>query len=158
MVRVFDSPRSCLRVAAVLAALLVSAVAALGLGALPAMAAGEDDFVITWETAGPGETIAIPATGTYTIDWGDGTVDANVAGPQTHTYASAGNHTIRISGGLMAISFFNNTDAAKMQSIDQWGSIEWTNMQSAFEGASEMVYNATDTPDLSGVNNTNYMF
>ena len=50
----------------------------------------DSDFVTTWETVLPGESITIPARGTYTIDWGDGTVDARVTRDQTHTYADPG--------------------------------------------------------------------
>ena len=69
------------------------------------------DFVTTWKTTVANESITIPATGTYMIDWGDGITSANVTGTQSHEYASAGNHTVRISGGLEAIQLGNNTTA-----------------------------------------------
>ena len=49
-------------------------------------------------------------------------------------------------------------NAAKMRSIDQWGTPNWITMDSAFEGATNMVYRATDIPDLSGVTNMSDMF
>ena len=50
-----------------------------------------DAFVTTWETTGANQAITIPATGTYSIDWGDGaTVNATASGTQTHDYTSAG--------------------------------------------------------------------
>ena len=117
-------------------------------------------FVTTWATTGPDESVTIPATGTYTIDWGDGTVDAGVTGTQTHEYAAAGTHTVSISGGLESIRVGNATaaNAAKLQSIEQWGNIEWTTMNEAFQDASNMVYGATDSPDLSGVTDMSLMF
>ena len=49
-------------------------------------------------------------------------------------------------------------DASKLRSIDRWGSSQWASMESAFEGASNMIYNATDAPDLSGVTDMSEMF
>ena len=115
-------------------------------------------FVTTWETTTPGESITIPATGSYVIDWGDGTAES-VTGPKTHTYADAGNHTVTITGGLTSINLGADPDnAAKLVSIDQWGNITWTTMEGAFRDAFSMVYNATDEPDLSGVTNMTNMF
>ena len=75
-------------------------------------------------------------------------MDAGVTGTQTHEYAAAGTHTVSISGGLESIRVGNATaaNAAKLQSIEQWGNIEWTTMNEAFQDASNMVYGATDVP------------
>ena len=118
----------------------------------------DTDFVTTWEAATPGDSITIPARGTYAIDWGDGTVDARVRGEQTHTYADAGNHTVRISDGITAIYLNDHADAPKLRSIDQWGDAEWGSMYSSFRGASNVVLHATDAPDLSRVTDARYMF
>ena len=118
-------------------------------------------FVTTWETTGASQTITIPATGTYSIDWGDGTVNATASGTQTHNYASAGSHTVAITGGLESIninSLPSQAEKDKLRSIDQWGNITWTTMGDAFHGASNMAYDAADTPDLSGVASMNSMF
>ncbi len=118
----------------------------------------DSDFVTTWETAAPGESITIPARGTYTISWGDGTVDAGVTGDQTHAYDVPGNHTIRISKGITGINLGNHADAPKLRSIDQWGDAKWSTMYSAFRDASNMTLRAADAPDLSRVKYTQYMF
>ena len=118
-----------------------------------------ESFVTTWRTTGANEAITIPATGTYDIDWGDGTTNSSVTGSQTHTYAAAGDHTISISGGLEAISLAaDSANAVKLRSIDQWGSNAWTSMNGAFAGATAMTYAATDAPDLSGVQDMSNMF
>ena len=120
-----------------------------------------DAFVTTWETTGANQAITIPATGTYSIDWGDGTVNATASGTQTHNYASAGSHTVAITGGLESIdinSLPSQAEKDKLRSIDQWGNITWTTMEGAFRGASNMAYDAADTPDLSGVASMNTMF
>ena len=84
---------------------------------------------------------------------------ANATGLLFHVYATPGNHEVSISGGLKSINLgANPVSAAKLQSIDQWGNITWTNMKNAFEGAENMVYNASDTPDLSGVTDMRLMF
>ena len=119
----------------------------------------EDPFVTTWQTTTPGESITIPATGTYTVDWGDGITNATVTGTQTHTYADAGSYTVAISGGLEQINLYDRSaNMAKLQSIERWGDIKWTTMYEAFRGASNMAYNADDSPDLSGVTDTSNMF
>ena len=118
-----------------------------------------DAFVTTWETTSAHEPITIYASGTYTIDWGDEIIDENVTGPKMHVYADAGNYTVAISGDLESISLSTPaTNAAKLQSIEQWGDIEWTTMNGAFENAVNMLYNATDVPNLSGVTDMSGMF
>ena len=74
---------------------------------------GDQGFVTTWETVMAGESVTIPARGTYTIDWGDGTIEEGVRGSQTHTYDSAGIHTVRISGDIEEIRLDNHAGAHK---------------------------------------------
>ncbi len=119
------------------------------------------DFVTTWETKLPGEYIRIPvdgATGTYTVDWGDGTSTVH-RGDAAHAYDTPGTYRVSISGDFTRIYMGGDPDnAAKLVSIDQWGTAKWTTMESAFRKASNMVYNATDAPDLSSVTDTSSMF
>ena len=117
-----------------------------------------ESFVTTWKTASGGETITIPLVGTgITVDWGDGDT-TTVSGTATHTYDDAGDHTVSVSGGLTGISIDYHANASSLVSIDQWGDTQWTSMADAFRGASNMVYKATDVPDLSGVQNMDSMF
>ena len=118
-------------------------------------------FVTTWQTTTNGESITIPvggATGTYTIDWGDGTASIDVTGDQTHTYDAPGTYAVGISGDFARIYLNGDANAAKLQSIDQWGEVQWESMEFAFRGASSMAYRAADSPDLSGVSSMRYMF
>ena len=118
-------------------------------------------FITTWRTDTAGESIAIPvggAAGAYDVIWGDGTASTGVTGDQTHTYAVSGDHTVAILGGFERIYLNGHTNATKLASIDQWGSNQWTSMESAFEGASAMTYGATDAPDLSAVTDMANMF
>ena len=119
-------------------------------------------FVTTWRTTQPNEPVTIPAsrgTGAYHIDWGDGSVSTGVTDSQTHRYETPGEHTVAIAGDFARMNMAGNAaNAAKLVSIDQWGDIRWTSMRSAFYGAANMVYRATDIPDLSSVDTMAHMF
>ena len=90
---------------------------------------GADPFITTWETSSANESITITTnSGTYTydyiIDWGDGTVETNQTGNASHTYATAGDYTVSISGDFP--HFYLNYDYSnrgKLLSVDQWGDI-----------------------------------
>ncbi len=130
--------------------------------AVPAAAAPSDDFVTVWSVTWDDRTIKIPvggATGTYAIDWGDGNTSLGVSGDQEHTYAWAGTYTVRISGDFTRILLGGDvTNAEKLKSIDQWGSMRWSSMESAFADARNVRYAADDSPNLSGVSSLSRMF
>ena len=131
-----------------------------GTGSPDASKTGDRPFVTTWRTASPDESITIPvrgSTGAYTVDWGDGTV-TSVTGGASHVYASPGEYQVVISGDFTRIYLISSPNAEKLQSIDQWGDIQWESMSSAFGGATNTVYRATDVPDLSGVTDMSAMF
>ena len=131
-----------------------------GTGSPNASKTGDRPFVTTWRTASPDESITIPvgsSTGAYTVDWGDGTV-TSVTGGASHAYASPGEYQVVISGDFTRIYLNIDPNAEKLQSIDQWGDIQWESMNSAFGGATNMMYRATDVPDLSGVTDMSQMF
>ncbi|SFC18170.1 surface protein, partial [Flagellimonas taeanensis] len=123
-------------------------------------------FVTTWKTTVANEEIVIGTdsnlTYDYAIDWGDGTVEQITSGdPQSHSYATAGTYTVAIKGKFPAIINYKegmNLTALKLMSIEQWGSIVWESMLYAFADCENMVYNATDVPDLSQVTNMGGMF
>jgi surface protein len=124
-------------------------------------------FITTWKTDNPGASnstsVTIPTTGTgysYDVDWeNDGVYDDfGVTGNITHDYGVAGTYQVAIRGDFPRIYFNNDGDKEKILSIDQWGDIEWSSMIRAFYGAENLVYNAVDAPDLSGVFSTTAMF
>lgn len=147
-------------------ALLVG-LALLGMSTAPV--AAQDAFITTWETTSADESITIYTRSNsvdydFTIDWGDGNTET-IAGDDPdplHTYSNAGTYTVKITGTFphlfLAGSFSNETNAEKLQSIDQWGAIQWRSMERAFDGASNMTYNASDTLDLTNVESMRYMF
>ncbi len=125
-------------------------------------AAGVDDFVTTWETTTPNEAITIPTyangnTYNYNVDWGDGQVSLGMTGSAVHTYATPGIYEVRIEGVFPQLYLYgDNTqaardNAAKLMTIEQWGTGTWSSFHRAFYAASNVVSNATDVPDLSMV-------
>ena len=129
-----------------------------------------DNFITTWKTKTANESITIPTIGSgynYTVNWGDGSSDANVTGNATHTYADAGIHTITISGTFPSIKLstvnivggLNRSAAARqIRTVEQWGTIAWTSMRSAFAGCDSLTIKATDAPDLSKVKDMSFAF
>ncbi len=126
-------------------------------------------FVTTWETTQANEEIRIGLNAEYgynfTINWGDGTVeDIDLStGEQIHVgheYQIAKEYTVAIVGDFPAIYMLSlfQTTPSNLKSMEQWGTIEWESMDSAFKDCSNMVYNAKDVPDLSQVDNFNQMF
>ncbi|WP_281541387.1 BspA family leucine-rich repeat surface protein [Maribacter aestuarii] len=123
-------------------------------------------FITTWETTVANETITIPTRAffgiyDYTVDWGDGVVDSNVAGDITHTFTTPGIQTVSISGTFPQIHF-NGTavDRDKILTIEQWGDIEWRALTQAFKGCSRLTINnpVIDIPDLSNATNISEAF
>ena len=116
-------------------------------------------FHSIWKTTSDSESITI-ATGSrykynYKIDWGDGAVEDANTGDATHTYASAGDYVVKISGKFPYIKAENNT---KLQKISQWGDIAWSSFQYAFKNCSNLDITATDTPDLRKTKSLKAMF
>lgn len=120
------------------------------------LANAQEPFISTWNIDETDLTITFPITeetnNNYTIDFGDGTILTNQTGPATHTYTSSGLKTITVSGSFQRIDFYTlNEDSEHITSLDQWGDNEWTSMENAFHGCSNLTINATDIPDLSQV-------
>ena len=117
-------------------------------------------FITTWTATDSDKSITLPMKGTYSILWGDGSNRTNVSDSQSYIYSTAGNYTVTVLGdGLKSINLSDDTaNALQLRSIEQWGGTEWNTMNGAFDGAANMVYRATDAPDLSDVDYTGYMF
>ncbi len=127
----------------------------------------ENHFIITVNTENTGSTgptfFAIPTTGSgynYSIDANnDGIFDfTGITGGWTINYATAGIKTIRIAGDFPRIYFNNSGDKNKILSVEQWGTSQWASMNRAFYGTSNLVINASDTPDLSQTTDLSLMF
>ncbi|SDS92891.1 surface protein [Maribacter dokdonensis] len=117
-------------------------------------------FVLTWKTTTGNEDITIftnPEIQTYNyeVDWGDGSYEDSLTGDAKHRYAEPGTHTVKIYGSFPAPMIpslnYEVKNAAKLQTIESWGSMEWESMKFAFAGCVNLTYNATDIPNLGKV-------
>ncbi len=124
-------------------------------------------FITTWKTTAAGETIAIVVEGKkIKVDWGDGSDPSSGSSKTyTHNYTTPGSYQVSISGNIHSMdllsAYHHDTSAGnsdKLVSIDQWGRAKWKSMTYAFYGASNMVHNATDKPNLKGVKSMASMF
>jgi len=124
-------------------------------------------FITTWKTDNEGVsednqiriTTATNEVYDYEIDWGDGSKDINVTGSITHSYAIVGIYRIAITGKFPRIINGFGMDSSKLLSIDQWGDIQWTSMESAFKDCKSLTsLNAKDTPNLNEVRSLKLMF
>ncbi|REE01070.1 BspA family leucine-rich repeat surface protein [Marinoscillum furvescens] len=119
-------------------------------------------FITTWQTTTENESITIPTRGSgyaYTVDWGDGSTDTTTyQGSAIHVYTDPGIYSVSIIGVFPRIYFNNGRDKDKILTIEQWGDIQWTNMNRAFKGCSNLTIPATDAPNLSAVYDMYDMF
>lgn len=114
----------------------------------------DDAFIIYVNTENPGVTgnnqFKLSAVGNITVDWGDGTIGSSAT---THTYATPGLYTIRVLGDFFLYheDFEDGEllDRLKLLEVQQWGSMKWPRMDSAFTGCANLQITAADTPDLS---------
>lgn len=125
-------------------------------------AISQTNFITTWQTTVANEGIGIPTNGggyNYDVDWeNDGVFDnLGLTGDAFHIYPTPGIHTVAIRGSFPQIYFANTGYKDYIKSVEQWGSIVWSSMEYAFAGCS-IVFNATDTPNLSNVTSMIGMF
>jgi surface protein len=107
---------------------------------------------------------AIPTgsgTFNYTVDWGDGTINAGQTSTTYHTYPNSGSYTVKISGSFPSISFLGASNDARegLTKIYQWGTNLWESFEDAFYSCpnfTEVI--AKDTPNLSNVTSLINMF
>jgi len=130
-------------------------------------------FVTTWKTDNSGTSnntsITIPTSNGYTynydVDWnGDGIFDEfGLTGDATHNYGTSGTYTVQIRGNFPYLGFYATQitpqkDNAKILSVEQWGNQQWSSMKGAFKACENIVFNATDVPNLSAVTDMSKMF
>lgn len=117
------------------------------------------DFAFTARTTGPSETFTIPCAdaGVFNavIDWGDDTPTSTITTYDdldlAHTYATADDYQIRISGSFPNIRFNNGGDRLKVISVEQLGDVGWSVFTNAFYGCENMESFTAGPCDTSGV-------
>jgi surface protein len=123
---------------------------------------GPDGFTSIWRTTSPGETITLPYEpgGTYsgTIYWGDDTSSENTYATREHIYATPGDYTIIIDGGISGFSFIGASDAIKILNISKWNNINFGNNGYYFNGCSSLDVTAVDAPDFTNTFTLEGMF
>ena len=125
-------------------------------------------FITTWKSDNPGTSNsnqikittnpAFAASYNYNVDWGDGNTSEHT-GDFTHTYAFAGTYIVTISGDFPQLYFSNvSQDNQKLLSIEQWGDGVLKSLNNAFLYCTNVVSNASDSPNLRLVTDMSYMF
>ena len=118
-------------------------------------------FIIKTDNAGTSNDnqFKLPLTSgfgsaTSVVDWGDGNTDTITSYNQsetTHTYATAGTYTIKITEALRGLRFNDGGDKLKMIEIENWGVFN-ASVSRAFKGCSNLTQTAIDSPVLSSAN------
>jgi surface protein len=131
---------------------------------IESIAEDPDSFVTTWKTTANNQKIRIGVDPNYeydfTVDWGDSTIEGIIQSDVNfveHIYESPGTYTVAIAGGFPAIKM-SNGNPKQLMSIEQWGSNIWESLSVAFQNCTNMVYNATDLPNLSNITDMSGMF
>ena len=96
----------------------------------------------------------------YEVDWGENNGFETESGNASHTFSTAGEHTIRFKDLNDIYINDNSSGRQKYTSIEQWGTAVWNaDMSSAFNGAGNLTAGSTaGTPDMSSVTNMASMF
>jgi len=114
-----------------------------------------DAFITKWEIKSNNLNLTIPSlNGTYKIDWGDGATDTDVTNEITHSYAQAGEYSVKITGTFTRIPFSGIT---QLIDVEQWGTSKWQSI--TFRECTNLkTFTASDMPDLTNVVSMNQMF
>ena len=117
-------------------------------------------MLMVWRTTTPSESVAIVGQSLgnteeaiyydFTIDWGDSTAVESYSGTSgkniSHTYATAGDHEVKISGKYAGIVSNTNPDSTKLIEFKQWGTCTIRAFDYMFRNCTNMTYTATDSP------------
>ncbi|MFT6630206.1 MAG: surface protein [Bacteriovoracaceae bacterium] len=103
-------------------------------------------FVSTWRTTTPNETISLPLKEGYKynfkVDWGDGSAPQKVISAsdlnKNHTYTSAGDYIVTISGLAQAWYFAYTGSRNNIISVANFGNLGWIDLASAFSGCKNL--------------------
>ncbi|MCX6755465.1 MAG: BspA family leucine-rich repeat surface protein [Candidatus Nomurabacteria bacterium] len=126
-----------------------------------AFAIDPNAFVTSWQTDpdDASHTITIPLypgeTYDFTVDWGEGIPETHQSDNPSHSiwhsYSTDGVKFISITGVFPRIYLNNSSEAKKLLTVENWGTVVWNSMENAFSGAINFNLNTTltDKPNLS---------
>jgi len=129
--------------------------------------------ILTFRTTTDNESIKLPleSNGNYdfNVDWGDGTNNDITSYDQTeveHTYITAGDYDINITGTLEGFNFHNGHSDSNNKIIDikRWGDLKLRTTNYGSDGwyfyyCNQLeTFSATDAPDLSEVSSFESLF
>tara|TARA_R110000744_G_scaffold378472_1_gene494668 strand:+ start:347 stop:1597 length:1251 start_codon:yes stop_codon:yes gene_type:complete len=124
-------------------------------------------FIFKITTVFNGQSFVIPCinVGTFnaTVDYGDGTGSQTVTAYNdanlTHSFATAGQHTITIDGTFPNVNFFNNgASRDRVDEVVDLGDVGWLNLFRAFRNCTNLTDFNVGTADTSNVTTTAEMF
>jgi hypothetical protein len=117
-----------------------------------------EDFVLAIYSPAGG-TFQLPATGSYTVNWGDGTTESH-SGNSSHTYTDAGFYSIGINATSFAMNQGPSGNTPHMiVDVLNWGTVEFTSTQFMFRGAVNLYdFSAFGAPRLNNVSDMSSMF
>ena len=101
-------------------------------------------FDTRWNMTAGSFTFPVYSGETYdcTIDWGDGSsseITSSADPDLTHTYSTAGEYIIKISGTFSRIYVYDNSAVKKkLIEVINWGAIGFTSFENAFYGCSNL--------------------
>lgn len=136
----------------------------------PGHPSGSDERLITvWRTTTPNEDITLWGGNTsvalaarmndlynYEVDWGDGSTETVVGvRNKTHTYATPGDHEVKITGQYGGFQFSNapQTDRDKLIELKNWGISKLWGLNYTFFNCTQLDVTATDAPYFDGTGN-----
>ncbi len=134
---------------------------------------GMDPFVLKVNSSKSGtesDHFQIPARSqgynyNYQVQWenleegSEGEINDPVRGFVKLNFSEPGIHRIEIRGIFPDIDYAVSPDPKKIESIEKWGDVMWRgDLTGAFQGASNMEGNFSDTPNTTFVTSTSRMF
>ena len=124
-------------------------------------------FIFKITTTTSLQTFVIPCgnDGTFnaTVDYGDGTGSQTVTAYNdsnlTHSFATAGQHTITINGTFPNVNFFNNAvSRVLVDEVVDLGDVNWINLYQAFRDCTNLTAFNAGTADTSSTASIQQMF
>ena len=124
-------------------------------------------FIFKITTTTSPQTFVIPCgnAGTFnaTVDYGDGTGSQTVTAYNdsnlTHSFATAGQHTITIDGTFPNVKFYDNTASRVLvDEVVDLGDVGWVDFYRAFRGCSNLTAFNVGTANTSSVTTIQDMF